>query len=44
MLHATMRYWDSLYTTLDDLQVLLCDPIDTVLGFGHTVPFIWAVP
>ncbi len=41
MLHAATRYWDSLYTTFADFQVLLCDPTDTVLAFGHTVPFIW---
>jgi len=41
MLHATTRYWDSLYTTFDDFQVLLCDLTDTVLAFGYMIPFIW---
>jgi hypothetical protein len=38
---APWRYWDSLFDTFADFQILLCEPNDVVIGFGHTVPFVW---
>jgi hypothetical protein len=38
---APWLYWDSLFDTFADFQVLLCDPSDEVIAFGHTVPFVW---
>jgi hypothetical protein len=38
---APWLYWDSLFDTFADFQVLLCDPSDVVIGLGHTVPFDW---
>jgi GNAT superfamily N-acetyltransferase len=35
------RYWRSLYTTFARFQVLLCDPTDTVIAAGHTIPVLW---
>jgi GNAT superfamily N-acetyltransferase len=41
LLHAGWPTWDSLYDTFADFQVLLCDPSDEVIAFGHAVPFVW---
>jgi hypothetical protein len=38
---APWLYWDSLFDTFADFQILLCDPSDMVIGLGHTVPFDW---
>jgi GNAT superfamily N-acetyltransferase len=35
------RYWRSLYSTFARFQVLLCDPADTVIAAGHTMPLVW---
>jgi GNAT superfamily N-acetyltransferase len=35
------RYWRSLYNTFARFQVLLCDPADTVIAAGHTIPVVW---
>ena len=35
------RYWRSLYGTFARFQVLLCDPADTVIAVGHTIPLVW---
>ena len=35
------RYWRSLYSTFARFQVLLCDPADTVIAVGHTMPLVW---
>ncbi len=38
---APWLYWDSLFDTFADFQVLLCDPSDVLVAFGHAVPFVW---
>jgi GNAT superfamily N-acetyltransferase len=35
------RYWRSLYSTFARFQVLLCEPADTVIAAGHTIPVLW---
>jgi hypothetical protein len=35
------RYWGSLYDTFARFQVVLCDPDDTVIAAGHTIPLVW---
>ncbi|MGH8068364.1 MAG: GNAT family N-acetyltransferase [Candidatus Entotheonellia bacterium] len=35
------RYWRSLYSTFARFQVLLCEPADTVIAAGHTIPVVW---
>jgi GNAT superfamily N-acetyltransferase len=35
------RYWGSLYDTFARFQVVLCDPADTVIAAGHTIPLVW---
>jgi hypothetical protein len=38
---APWQYWDSLFDTFAEFQIILCEPNDDVIGFGHTVPFAW---
>jgi GNAT superfamily N-acetyltransferase len=35
------RYWRRLYSTFAGFQVVLCDPPDTVIAAGHTIPLRW---
>jgi GNAT superfamily N-acetyltransferase len=35
------QYWWSLYSTFARFQVLLCEPADTVIAAGHTIPLVW---
>jgi len=35
------RYWRLLYSTFARFQVVLCDPADTVIAAGHTIPLVW---
>jgi hypothetical protein len=41
MLHADTPYWDSLFDTFARFQILFCDPADTLIALGHTIPFVW---
>ncbi len=41
MLHADTLYWGSLFDIFAGFQVLLCDPNDTLIALGHTIPFVW---
>jgi GNAT superfamily N-acetyltransferase len=41
MLHADTPYWDSLFDTFAGFQILFCDPADTLIALGHTLPFVW---
>ena len=41
MLHADTPYWDSLFDTFAGFQILFCDPADTLIALGHTIPFVW---
>ena len=38
---APWNHWESLFDTFADFQVVVCEPDDVVIGFGHTVPFVW---
>jgi GNAT superfamily N-acetyltransferase len=35
------RYWRSLYSAFARFQVVLCNPSDTVIAAGHTIPLVW---
>jgi GNAT superfamily N-acetyltransferase len=35
------RYWRGLYSTFARFQVVLCEPADTVIAAGHTIPLVW---
>jgi hypothetical protein len=37
---APWNHWESLFDTFADFQVVLYEH-DVVIGFGHTVPFVW---
>ncbi len=39
--HGSINNWDSLLSIFAGFQVILCDPDDTVISAGHTVPFVW---
>jgi GNAT superfamily N-acetyltransferase len=41
--HSTIcnEYWRRLYSTFARFQVVLCDPPDTVIAAGHTIPLVW---
>jgi hypothetical protein len=41
LLHGDITHWDTLFDDFADLQVLLCEPADTLVAVGHTVPFVW---
>lgn len=38
---APWNHWDRLFNDFDEWQVLLVDSQKGVIGFGHTVPFVW---
>jgi GNAT superfamily N-acetyltransferase len=35
------RYWRRLYSAFARFQIVLCDPPDTILAAGHTIPLRW---
>ncbi len=39
--HSNIRHWHALFDTFAHFQLLLCEPGDTVIGIGHTVPIVW---
>lgn len=39
--HSDTYHWDDMFSTLADFQVLLCNPSNTVVAVGFTVPLIW---
>ena len=41
MLHANIRYWRSLFEEFADFQILFCQPTDTLLAVGLTIPLVW---
>jgi len=41
LLHSTNRQWHLLYEIFAPYQLLLCDPDDTLIAVGHTVPLVW---
>ncbi len=41
LLHSDMTHWGSLFDELADHQILLCEPAETVIAVGLTVPFVW---
>jgi RimJ/RimL family protein N-acetyltransferase len=41
LLHGDMTHWDTLFDEFAELQVLFCEPADTVVAVGHTIPFVW---
>lgn len=42
LLHGNIYHWDYLFDLFPEYQVLLCDPEDTLLGVGHSVPIHWS--
>jgi GNAT superfamily N-acetyltransferase len=41
LLKGDMPHWHLIYETFAPFQLLLCDPDDTLLAHGHTVPLVW---
>ncbi len=42
ILHGNTKHWGSLFDNFAEYQILFCEPADTLIALGHTVPFIWA--
>jgi hypothetical protein len=41
LLHGDVAHWDALFDDFAEYQVLFCDPAETLIALGHTVPFVW---
>jgi hypothetical protein len=41
LLHGDITHWNRLFDYFAELQVLICEPADTVVAVGHTIPFVW---
>ncbi len=41
LLHSDMTHWGSLFEDFADHQILFCEPADTPIAVGLTVPFVW---
>jgi hypothetical protein len=41
LLHGDVTHWESLFDDFVDYQILLCEPADTLIAVGHTIPFVW---
>lgn len=41
LLHSDITHWDTLFDEFAELQILLCEPADSVVAVGHTIPFVW---
>jgi hypothetical protein len=41
LLHSDMTHWGSLFEDFADHQILFCEPADTLIAVGLTVPFVW---
>ena len=41
LLHGDMTHWSSLFDEFVDYQILFCEPTDTLVALGHTVPLVW---
>ncbi len=41
LLHTDVTHWDTLFDDFADLQILFCEPADTLVAVGHTIPFVW---
>ena len=44
LLHGDVAHWDALFDDFAEYQVLFCDPAETLIALGHTVPFVWGHP
>jgi hypothetical protein len=36
-----LPHWGSLFEDFADHQILFCEPAETLISVGHTVPFVW---
>jgi hypothetical protein len=41
LLHGDVTHWERLFDEFAENQILLCEPADTLIAVGHTVPFVW---
>jgi len=41
LLHGDVSHWESLFDVFADYQILFCEPADTLIAAGHTIPFVW---
>jgi hypothetical protein len=41
LLHGDITHWESLFDEFADYQILFCEPTNSLISVGHTVPFVW---
>jgi hypothetical protein len=41
LLHGDVTHWESLFDEFADHQILFCEPANTLISVGHTIPFVW---
>jgi hypothetical protein len=41
LLHSDITHWDTLFDEFAELQIVFCEPADTVVAVGHTIAFVW---
>ena len=41
LLHSDMTHWGSLFDEFSEHQILFCEPAETLIAVGLTVPFVW---
>jgi GNAT superfamily N-acetyltransferase len=41
LLHGDLPHWGSLFDEFAEYQILFCEPADTLVAVGHTIPFVW---
>ena len=41
LLHGDITHWGSLFGEFAEYQILFCEPTDTLVAVGHTIPFVW---
>jgi GNAT superfamily N-acetyltransferase len=41
LLHGDVTHWGALFDEFADHQILFCEPADTLISVGHTIPFVW---
>lgn len=41
LLHGDVTHWETLFDEFAGYQILFCEPADTVIAVGHTIPFVW---
>jgi GNAT superfamily N-acetyltransferase len=41
LLHGDIAHWGALFDVFAEYQILFCEPADTLIALGHTIPLVW---